>query len=74
MTLTDTTPKPATPGTDDMRLAHLVLKDSWPTALCGATVTDHFGTRAPAMDRCPACMRIARDRGLGRPGWAFMGS
>lgn len=53
----------------DERLAHLVLKPDWPLALCGANVTDHLGTSAPAMDRCTDCLRIARERGLGRPGW-----
>lgn len=51
------------------RVAHLVLKSDWPIALCGANVSDHLGTAAPAMDRCVDCLRIARERGLGRPGW-----
>ena len=51
------------------RVAHLVLKADWPIALCGANVTDHLGTSAPAMDRCVDCLRIASSRGLGRPGW-----
>ena len=51
------------------RLAHLVLKRDWPIALCGSSVSDHLGTRAPAMDRCTDCLRIAASRGLGRPGW-----
>jgi hypothetical protein len=50
-------------------VAHLVLKSEWPIAVCGATVTERFGAGAPAMDRCPDCLRIARERGLGRPGW-----
>lgn len=50
-------------------LAHLVLKPSWPIALCGANVSEFFGAGAPAMDRCLDCLRIARERGLGRPGW-----
>jgi len=53
----------------DERVAHLVLKPDWPIALCGARVSDHLGTRAPARDRCPDCLRIAVARGLGRPGW-----
>ncbi len=60
------------PGSDvtaDDRLAHLVLKKDWPIALCGANVSDHLGTKAPAMDRCADCLRIARDQRLGRPGW-----
>jgi hypothetical protein len=51
------------------RVAHLVLKTDWPIALCGANVSDHLGTSAPAMDRCVDCLRIAASRGLGRPGW-----
>ncbi len=53
----------------DERLAHLVLKADWPIALCGANVSEHLGTKAPARDRCPDCLRIAVARGLGRPGW-----
>lgn len=56
-------------GVEDDRLAHLVLKPDWPIALCGAKVLDHLGAAAPARDRCPACLRIARDRKLGRPAW-----
>lgn len=56
------------PGTGE-RVAHLVLKQDWPIALCGANVSEHLGTRAPAMDRCVDCLRIAAARGLGRPGW-----
>ncbi len=55
------------------RVAHLVLKQDWPIALCGANVSEHLGTRAPAMDRCPDCLRIAATRGLGRPGWESRG-
>lgn len=51
------------------RVAHLVLKQDWPIALCGANVSEHLGTRAPAMDRCVDCLKIAAARGLGRPGW-----
>lgn len=51
------------------RVAHLVLKADWPVALCGARVSEHLGTRAPAQDRCVDCLRIASSRGLGRPGW-----
>jgi hypothetical protein len=51
------------------RLAHLVMKAEWPIALCGANVSEHLGTGAPAMDRCADCLRIASSRGLGRPGW-----
>lgn len=51
------------------RVAHLVLKAEWPIALCGANVSEHLGTGAPAMDRCVECLRIARERELGRPGW-----
>ena len=50
-------------------VAHLVLKPEWPIALCGANVSEHLGTRAPALDRCTDCLRIAATRGLGRPGW-----
>ena len=50
-------------------VAHLVLKPDWPIALCGANVTEHLGTKAPALDRCSDCLRIAAARGLGRPGW-----
>lgn len=51
------------------RVAHLVMKAEWPIALCGANVSEHLGTKAPAMDRCTDCLRIASTRGLGRPGW-----
>lgn len=68
-TTTDTLPTRSTSTGDDERLAHLVLKDSWPKALCGATVRDHLGVGAPAMDRCHACIKIASERRLGRPGW-----
>ena len=54
---------------DDERLAHLVLKADWPIALCGANVSEHLGTGAPAMDRCADCLRIVAARSLGRPGW-----
>lgn len=57
------------PSTDEPRLAHLVLKPDYPVALCGYRTTDFLGTSAPAMDRCPECLRIASERGLGRPGW-----
>ena len=57
-------------STDDERLAHLVTKDAWPVALCGHHVTDKLGTSAPGRDRCHACLRLAKDLGLGRPGWA----
>lgn len=53
----------------DERLAHLVLKAQWPLALCGARVNERFGASAPGRDRCPRCLRIAADRGLGRAGW-----
>ncbi len=55
------------------RVAHLVLKSDWPIALCGANVSDHLGTSAPAMDRCTDCLKIAATRGLGRPGWDLKG-
>ncbi len=55
------------------RVAHLVLRAEWPIALCGANVSEHLGTRAPAMDRCVDCLRIARERALGRPGWETKG-
>ena len=55
---------------DDLPPAHLVLKTEWPIALCGANVRDLLGTAAPGRDRCPACLKIAHERGLGRPGWA----
>ena len=54
-------------------VAHLVLKQDWPIALCGAMVKDHFGIHAPAMDRCTDCLKIAATRGLGRPGWESRG-
>ena len=57
----------------DAPVAHLVLKADWPTALCGANVSEHLGTRAPALDRCTDCLRIAAARGLGRPGWESRG-
>lgn len=50
------------------RLAHLVLASQWPKAPCGHNVNDFLGTRAPAMDRCTGCLRIAEERKLGRPG------
>jgi hypothetical protein len=50
-------------------LAHLVLKPEWPRALCGAMVSERFGAGAPGMDRCSNCLRIRRERSLGRPGW-----
>ena len=53
----------------DEQVAHLVLKPDWPIALCGANVSEHLGTSAPARDRCVDCLRIAAARGLGRPGW-----
>ena len=53
----------------DERLAHLVLKANWPIALCGAVVNERFGAAAPGRDRCPRCLRIGAERGLGRPGW-----
>ena len=59
---------PSLPGTGEA-VAHLVLKLEWPIALCGANVTDHLGTKAPALDRCTDCLKIAATRGLGRPGW-----
>jgi len=60
----------ATSGSDRAeRVAHLVLKQDWPIALCGANVSELLGTGAPALDRCPACLKIAAVRGLGRPGW-----
>jgi len=49
---------------------HLVLKSEWPVALCGYIVASHLGVSAPGRDRCVACLEIARDRGLRRPGWA----
>ena len=55
--------------TGDDSLAHLVLKPDWPIALCGARVSEHHGTGAPARDRCVDCLKIAATRGLGRPGW-----
>ena len=56
------------PGADE-RVAHLVLKLEWPVALCGANVSEHLGTQAPAQDRCVDCLKQAAARGLGRPGW-----
>lgn len=58
----------ARPGAGE-RVAHLVLKQDWPIALCGANVSEHLGAGAPAMDRCVDCLKIATARGLGRPGW-----
>jgi hypothetical protein len=57
------------PG-DDERLAHLVLRDDWPIALCGATVTERLGAAVPGRDRCYDCLKIAQAKQLGRPGWA----
>lgn len=62
-------PARAAPTPPDERLAHLVLKSDWPVALCGARVSERFGAAAPGRDRCAACLRIARERALGRPGW-----
>ena len=56
-------------GVDDQRPAHLVLRVDWPVALCGAIVRDHLGAAARGRDRCPDCLKIAGERGLGRPGW-----
>ena len=56
-------------ATNDERFAHLVLKADWPIALCGARVTEHLGARAPARDRCPACLKYCSENKLGRPGW-----
>jgi hypothetical protein len=64
----------ATDRTDSTdRVAHLVMKADWPIALCGANVSEHLGIKAPAMDRCTDCLRIASTRGLGRPGWESQG-
>lgn len=70
MPVAATATEPSPPAVQAARLAHLVLKPDWPRALCGAIVSDHLGLGAPAMDRCHACLAIARARGLGRPGWA----
>jgi hypothetical protein len=61
---------PERTGTEDERLAHLVLREDWPIALCGATVTDRLGIHAPGRDRCYQCLKIAQARQLGRTGWA----
>lgn len=58
----------ARPGNEE-RVAHLVLRQDWPIALCGANVSELLGTGAPALDRCTDCLKIAATRGLGRPGW-----
>lgn len=63
---------PETPALDES-VVHLVLKSDWPIALCGANVSEHLGTKAPARDRCVDCLRIASSRGLGRPGWEAKG-
>jgi hypothetical protein len=57
------------PETSLHGVAHLVLKQEWPIALCGFNVSTLLGTKAPAMDRCSACLKIAAQRKLGRPGW-----
>ncbi len=66
---TQVAPQPGLETPEDARPAHLVLRADWPIALCGARVTDHLGNSAPARDRCAECLRIAGERGLGRPGW-----
>ena len=58
-TTTDTLPTRSTSTGDDERLAHLVLKDSWPNVLCGATVTDHLGVGRPGDGSLP---RLHQDR------------
>ena len=68
-TTTDGAPRLGLEALDDERPTHLVLRPEWPIALCGARVTDHLGNRAPGRDRCPACLKVAGERGLGRPGW-----
>lgn len=62
-------PRLAVGPVDDVRPAHLVLREDWPIALCGARVVDHLGNKATGRDRCPECLKIAGERGLGRPGW-----
>ena len=57
-----------TAGPPDDRLAHLVMQDDWPIALCGAQVLDVLGPTAPGRDRCMACLKIRAERALGRPG------
>jgi len=57
----------------ELPVVHLVLKADWPVALCGANVSEHLGTRAPARDRCVDCLKVAAARGLGRPGWETKG-
>ena len=69
-TAPDPATAPAKPTADDERVAHLVLRDDWPVALCGATVSTHLGESAAGRDRCPGCLNIAWMRGLGRPAWA----
>lgn len=63
-------PAPVKPSDGDERVTHLVMKGQWPTALCGATVSDLFNKAAPAMDRCHTCLKIASDRGLKLTGWS----
>jgi hypothetical protein len=64
--------KPVTPldRINDPPLLHIVLKDEWPAALCGATVRERFTDRASGLDRCTRCLELARQRRLfGRPAW-----
>jgi hypothetical protein len=66
---------PAEPATERPRVAHLVMQYDFPIALCGVNVLEMevLGGTAPGLDRCATCLRIARDKGLGRPGsgkWA----
>lgn len=72
-TAPDPATTPARASGDDDRIAHLVLRDDWPVALCGANVSLHLGLLAPGRDRCPACLKIAHARGLGRLAWAAQG-
>jgi hypothetical protein len=52
-------------GTDDRPL-HWVIKHEHPVALCGFIVSDEWDQNRPTAgcDRCPECMRLARERGL----------
>jgi len=70
VTVVDQRPVTRLDRTSDPPALHLVLKDQWPIALCGATVSERFTDRSAGMDRCPACLKAAAQLRLrGRPGW-----
>ncbi len=69
-TAVDTRPVTRLDRTVDPPVLHMVLKSDWPIALCGANVSERFTGRSSGLDRCPTCLKVASERGLGRPGWA----